>query len=161
MTDTPPIIFDRATYRVRRKRAAKAQGGTFLADTAVSAITERIAAVNCRFESALNLGSRQTTFKELAGLAKKWTQASPATSCGEPGAFVVTDEEALPFSEQSFDLIVSVLSLHTVNDLPGALRQICRLLKPNGLFMAAMFGGNTLTELRQSFAKAETEIRYG
>ena len=161
MTDTPPIIFDRASYRARRKRAAKVQGNTFLADLAVSAIAERIAAVNCRFESALDLGSRRSAFKELAGLAQKWTHASPAASCGERDTFVVADEEALPFSEQIFDLVVSVLSLHSANDLPGALRQICRALKPNGLFMAAMFGGNTLTELRQSFAKAETEIRGG
>jgi SAM-dependent methyltransferase len=161
MTDTAPMIFDRANYRARRRRAAKAQADTFLADIAVTAIAERIAAVNYRFESALDLGSRQAAFKELAGLAKKWTHAGPATSCGESGALVVADEEALPFSNQSFDLIVSVLSLHAVNDLPGSLRQICRTLKPNGLFMAAMFGGETLTELRQSFAQAETEIRGG
>src|SRR4029079_2447831 len=61
------------------------------------------------------------------------------------------DEELLPLAPQSVDLIVSVLSLHLVNDLPGALAQIRRALKPDGLFLGAMLGGETLNELRQSF----------
>ena len=71
----------------------------------------------------------------------------------------VADEEALPFQDQSFDLIVSALSLHWVNDLPGALIQIRRALKPDGLFIATVLGGRTLTELRQSLLAAEEEER--
>ena len=74
---------------------------------------------------------------------------------------VVADEEALPFRDASLDLVVSALALHFVNDLPGALIQIRRALKPDGLFLAAMLGGDTLTELRQSFAEAEAEIEGG
>ena len=66
-----------------------------------------------------------------------------------------------PFPKQSFDLVVSALSLHWVNDLPGALIQIRRVLKPDGLFIGTVLGGRTLTELRQSLLAAEEEIRGG
>ncbi len=75
--------------------------------------------------------------------------------------FVVADEEALPFRDSSLDLVVSGLALHFANDLPGVLTQIRRALKPDGLFLAALLGGDTLTELRQAFAEAETEIEGG
>ena len=74
---------------------------------------------------------------------------------------VAADEEALPFADASLDLVVSALALQAVNDLPGMLVQIRRALKPDGLFMAALFGGDTLSELRQSFAQAEAEIEGG
>jgi SAM-dependent methyltransferase len=74
---------------------------------------------------------------------------------------VVADEEGLPFANASFDLIISALSLHWVNDLPGALIQIRRALKPDGLFIGAAFGGRTLQELRQSLLAAEEEVRGG
>ncbi len=74
---------------------------------------------------------------------------------------VVADEEALPFAEGSFDLVVSGLSLQFVNDLPGTLAQIRRALKPDGLFMAALAGGDTLVELRQAFSEAESVVEGG
>jgi ubiquinone/menaquinone biosynthesis C-methylase UbiE len=74
---------------------------------------------------------------------------------------LAADEEALPFQDQSFDLVVSALSLHWVNDLPGALVQIRRALAPDGLFLGAMLGGRTLTELRQCMLAAEDEVRGG
>ena len=74
---------------------------------------------------------------------------------------VVADEEVLPFRDGSLDLVVSALALQFVNDLPGALIQIRRALKPDGLLLAAMLGGDTLTELRQAFAAAEAEIEGG
>ena len=77
------------------------------------------------------------------------------------GCTVVADEEMLPFADASIDLAVSVLALHTVNDLPGTLVQVRRALKPDGLFLAALLGGDTLTELRQSFALAEAELDGG
>ena len=67
---------------------------------------------------------------------------------------VAADEALLPFADASFDLAVSLLSLHWVNDLPGALAQLRRALKPDGLLLAAMFGGDTLHELRASWAAA-------
>src|ERR1700691_3891306 len=75
--------------------------------------------------------------------------------------FVATDEEALPFADATLDLVVSALTLQFVNDLPGAFVQIRRALKPDGLFLAALLGGETLTELRQAFALAESEVEGG
>jgi SAM-dependent methyltransferase len=75
--------------------------------------------------------------------------------------FVIADEEALPFRDGALDLVVSALALQFVNDLPGVLVQIRRALKPDGLFLAALLGGETLTELRQSFAEAESEVESG
>jgi SAM-dependent methyltransferase len=77
------------------------------------------------------------------------------------GLRVVADEEALPFADNTLDLVVSGLSLQAVNDLPGVLAQIRRALKPDGLFLAALLGGDTLAELRQSFAMAESELDGG
>ena len=74
---------------------------------------------------------------------------------------LVFDEEALPFAEHSFDLVVSLLTLHWVNDLPGALVQINRVLKPDGLFLAVMLGAGTLDELRSAWMKAELEVHGG
>jgi SAM-dependent methyltransferase len=74
---------------------------------------------------------------------------------------VLADEEALPFADESFDLIVAPLTLHFVNDLPGALLQIRRCLKPDGLFIGGLFGGATLQELRRAWLEAESEISGG
>jgi SAM-dependent methyltransferase len=176
MTGAPPNIYDRRAYRARQKRAAACNGETILADLAISALAERISIVNRRFENALDLGLRGTGFEDLSALAEEWTHAALTVPLQNAQKFkgqnftaknftaknfIVADEEALPFAEHSFDLIVSMLSLHAVNDLPGALVQIRRALKPDGLFLAAMFGGDTLSELRASFANAETKIRGG
>ena len=80
---------------------------------------------------------------------------------GPDGVGVVSDEEALPFADESFDLVVSGLSFQYVNDLPGTLAQIRRILKPDGMLLAAMAGGDTLTELRQATLQAEAEICGG
>jgi SAM-dependent methyltransferase len=151
MVDTPkgtlPQIFDRAAYRARRARAGSA-ADIFLASSAAEHIAERLTGMGCTFEAALDLGSR--TRGPYASLAKTWTGPDPKI-----------DEEALPYAPASFDLVVSVLALHAANDLPGALVQIRRVLKANGLFMAALFGGETLNELRTSFAAAEAELKGG
>ena len=77
------------------------------------------------------------------------------------GPVVVADEERLPFRSAGFDLVLSAMALHWVNDLPGTLVQINRILKPDGLFLAAMLGGGTLWQLRQALAAAESEIEGG
>jgi SAM-dependent methyltransferase len=74
---------------------------------------------------------------------------------------VAADEELLPFGDGSLDLVVSALALQFVNDLPGTLVQIRRALKPDGLLLAALIGGDSLNELRESFAQAESEIEGG
>jgi SAM-dependent methyltransferase len=144
----PPRIFDRKLYTLRRKRR---RGESFLAVDAAEGLAERIAAVNRRFSHALDLNARPESHRVLAPLAAEWTETASGTA----------DEEALPFAPESFDLVVSVLSLHAVNDLPGALVQIRRALKPDGLFLAALFGGETLHELRNAFAAGESETIGG
>jgi SAM-dependent methyltransferase len=71
------------------------------------------------------------------------------------------DDESLPVAAGTLDLVVSALALQFVNDLPGALVQVRRALKPDGLLLAALLGGDTLTELRQAFAAAESEVEGG
>jgi SAM-dependent methyltransferase len=159
VADGPPRIFDRRTYRARRARPTST--APFLVETAADVLAERIAAVNRRFLSGLDLGSRGGAFTHLQSLADYWVRA-PLTADARDGVpTAVIDEEFLPFASESFDLITSVLSLHAVNDLPGVLLQIRRALKPDGLFMAAIFGGETLKELRHSFASAESELSGG
>jgi len=150
----PPQIFDRRLYARRR---AGTPGTDFLVREAGAQIAERLRAVNRRFQHALDLSSRSESFAELRDCADGWVRTTFAPITGS----VVADEEALPFSEATFDLVTSVLSLHAVNDLPGALVQIRRALKSDGLFVAALFGGETLHELREAFAQAESEISGG
>jgi SAM-dependent methyltransferase len=167
MADRPPsqrpLIFDRQLIRARRRRAASMGEATFLLDRVADDLADRLAAVLRRFELALDLG----TPGEAVGAALDragsvgavvWAALGPGT---RSPLFVVADEEALPFREAAFDLAVSALALQFVNDLPGTLVQIRRVLKPDGLFLAALLGGDTLTELRQSFAAAESDVEGG
>ena len=149
----PPRIFDRRAYAQRRARAL---GTDFLLADVAQHLAQRIGAMNRRFQNALDLSSRPESFAQLESGAEIWVRTALT-----PGCAIMADEEALPFALDSFDLIVSVLSLHAVNDLPGALVQIRRALKPDGLFVAALFGGETLRELREAFAHAESELRGG
>lgn len=151
---SPPRLFDRRIYAQRRRHA----GDSFLAADVAEALAERLGAVNRRFARALDLNSRPQIFAALAPLADNWTRTQAAA--GEDGA-LVADDEALPFAPGSFDLVVSALSLHAVNDLPGTLAQIRRALKPDGLFLAALFGGATLHELRDAFAVGESDVTGG
>jgi SAM-dependent methyltransferase len=150
----PTKIFDRNLYARRRLRS---RGTDFLVAEAAARIAERLMTVNRRFSDALDISSRNAALATLRPVADRWILTQ---LCGS-GANIIADEEALPFANASFDLIVSVLSLHAVNDLPGALVQIRRALRPDGLFMAALFGGETLQELRAAFAAAETQVRGG
>jgi len=142
-----PRIFDRRRYAQRRAHERE----SFLAADVGESLALRLGAVNRRFRRALDLSSRAEVFAAIEPLADNWTRTSPAS----------VDEEALPFAPESFDLVVSALSLHAVNDLPGALAQIRKALKPDGLFLAALFGGATLSELRTAFAMGESEVLGG
>jgi SAM-dependent methyltransferase len=159
------MIFDRALIRARRRRAGRLGAATFLLDRVAGDLAERLAVVLRRFALALDLGTPgEAVGRALAGLGsidKIVTANAMRPRNGIPALFVVTDEEALPFRDAAFDLVVSALALQFVNDLPGALVQIRRALKPDGLFLAALIGGETLTELRQSFAAAESEVEGG
>jgi SAM-dependent methyltransferase len=164
---TPPslLIFDRKMLRIRRQRATLLKPATFLLDRVAGDLADRLAAVQRRFDLALDLGtSGEAVRRALHDVASVGTIVAAAfPEAGSPRAapFVVADEEALPFRDGALDLVVSALALHFVNDLPGTLVQIRRALKPDGLFLAALVGGETLTELRQSFAAAESETTGG
>jgi SAM-dependent methyltransferase len=144
-----PVIFDRHLLRARRARAATLGPVTFLLDRVAEDMAERLSAVLRTFDVAADLGTP--------------TDAARRAIAGRAGtiAAVVADEEALPFRDASLDLLVSALALQFVNDLPGTLIQVRRALKPDGLFLAAMIGGESLTELRGAFAEAEAEIEGG
>lgn len=154
-------VFDRAVVRRRRDRAAAALAAhDFLHREVAERLADRLDDVNRCFPRALDLGCHTGTLAgALAGRGGIETLVHCDLSAGmaalAPAPAVAGDEEALPFAEGAFDLVLSSLSLHWVNDLPGALTQIRRALKPDGLFLAAMPGGQTLKELRQALAEAE------
>lgn len=160
-TPSGPVIFDRALIRRHRRRAADLGAATFLLDRVAEDFAERLAAVLRRFELALDLGSPTEAVRTALARLDSIGAVVAASAVGRRGPSVVVDEEALPFREGSLDLVVSALALQFVNDLPGALVQIRRALKPDGLFLAALLGGETLTELRQAFAAAESEVEGG
>ncbi len=161
-----PVIFDRALIRRRRRRALALGPATFLLDRAAADFADRLAAVLRRFDVALDLGTPGEAVRAaLSRLGSIGTIIRTETVLPAGAAraekLVGADEEALPFGNGTLDLVVSALALQFVNDLPGTLVQIRRALKPDGLFLAALIGGETLTELRQAFAAAESEIESG
>ena len=159
-------IFDHALLRDRRRRAAALGPATFLLDRAADDLADRLAAVLRRFDLALDLGTPgEAVCAALSRLGSIGTiirteSVLPADAT-RAEKLVGADEEALPFGDGTLDLVVSALALQFINDLPGVLVQIRRTLKPDGLFLAALLGGETLTELRQSFAAAESEVEGG
>jgi SAM-dependent methyltransferase len=144
-----PVIFDRRLLRARLARAAAIGPVTFLLDRVAGDIAERLSAVLRKFDIAADIGTPTDAVRRAI-----------ADRVGTIAA-VVADEEALPFRDESLDLAVSALALQFVNDLPGTLIQIRRALKPDGLFLAAMIGGESLVELRAAFAEAEAEVEGG
>jgi SAM-dependent methyltransferase len=170
MTDkaaaSSPILFDRALQRRRLRRAAALGPATFLLDRVADDLADRLAAVLRRFDVAADIGTPGEAVRnalQRGGSVRTVLRSGAVLDFGAVQAreFIVADEEALPFAHASVDLAVSALALQLVNDLPGVLVQIRRALKPDGLFLAALIGGDTLTELRQSFAAAETDIEGG
>jgi NADH dehydrogenase [ubiquinone] 1 alpha subcomplex assembly factor 5 len=148
-------IFDRRLLRDRRGRAAgDLHAHDFLLTEIAERLADRLSDIARRFPVALDLGARDgilaRTLKGRGGI-ETLIQSDASARRGD----LVADEELLPFKEQSFDAILSNLSLHWVNDLPGALAQIRSSLKPDGLFLASLFGTGTLQELRTALMEAE------
>jgi SAM-dependent methyltransferase len=157
-----PVVFDRRLLRARRARAAALGPSTFLLERVAEDLADRLATVLRRFEVAVDLGTPTDAVRRvLAASGKVGTVIRAAQPAGDRAVAVVADEEALPFADGALDLVVSALALQFVNDLPGTLIQIRRALRPDGLLLAALAGGDTLTELRQAFAVAEAEIEEG
>ena len=155
-----PLVFDRPLVRRRLARALRQGYADFLLVRAVEDLEERLSTVLRTFSVTLDVGTPTPAAAEMlrrSGRAEAVIRLSPAP---EPGS-ILGDEERLPFSGERFDLAVSLLALHGVNDLPGSLVQIRRALRPDGLFIGALLGGSTLTELRQSLTQAEAEIEGG
>jgi len=164
------LLFDRDLLKVRLDRAAPDYGSAdFLKRRVAQDVVMRLETILRRFPVAVDLGARNGAFSEA--LAASDAAASidvlfeadlSARMLGAGnGLRVVADEERLPFGDATLDLAVSTLSLHWTNDLVGALIQIRRALRPDGLFIGAIFGGATLTELRQALLQAEDEVTGG
>lgn len=162
-------VFNRKLVRARRDRAASGLDDVdFLFQEAAERLDDRLDDIARSFPVCLDLGCHTG---QMAGLLKHRSgietliqaDLSPAMAAraGALAPACAADEEWLPFKQGAFDLITSCLSLHWVNDLPGALMQIRQALKPDGLFLAVLFGGNTLTELREAFAAAEIAMDGG
>ena len=160
-----PTIFDRRLLRARQQRARALGPATFLLDRVAEELAERLTAVLRRFECAVDLGTpTDAVAQALAASGKVATIVAATPDAAQRDASlprVAADEEALPFAAGSLDLVVSALALQFVNDLPGALIQIRRALKPDGLFLAALLGGDTLAELRSALLEAETAEEGG
>jgi len=158
------MIFDRAAKRSQRARAAPGFSGfDFLYRDIAERLLDRLSDIPRAFPFALLQGPAVDWLEpQLAGRGgiKRLLGMAPAAALARPGG-LVADEDILPFNEAGFDLVLSLLNLHWVNDLPGALIQAQHALKPDGLFLAALFGGETLTELRQSWLAAESELEGG
>jgi SAM-dependent methyltransferase len=171
---SPPLLFDRDLHRRRLDRAAPAfASADFLKARAASDLVERLEAIVRSFPLAVDLGARGGAQDGAFARALAGSEASARVGClietdlsrvmlaGRRGIRVQMDEERLAFAPQSLDLVVSSLALHWANDLPGVMIQIRQALKPDGLFMGAILGGATLTELRQSLMEAEAEVTGG
>ncbi len=159
--------FDRKQLRRQRDRAAAGfSAHDFLARHAAEGLVERLGDIKRCFPLTVILGGGGCLADALKGSfgieRLVHCDLSRAMLNRHTGSYrAVADEEWLPFANAQFDLIVSALSLHWVNDLPGALIQIRRALKPDGLFLAALPGGDSLVELRQALVQAETEVEGG
>jgi SAM-dependent methyltransferase len=157
-----PLIFDRALLRARRARAAALGPATFLLERAADDLAERLSVVLRTFDLAIDLGTPgDAVRRRLAARVGTMIAVNETREIKDTPLAVAADEEALPFRDGSLDLVVSALALQFVNDLPGTLIQIRRTLKPDGLFLAATIGGESLSELRQAFAQAEAEVEGG
>jgi SAM-dependent methyltransferase len=146
---TAPVLFDRALLARRLARAKKLGPATFLLDRVSEDMEERLATVNRGFAEGADI----------------WTPGEGLSLSGRLGKVrhieIASGDETLPLAPASLDLAVSALAFQFVNDLPGVLAQIRRALKPDGLLLAALTGGETLFELRLCFAAAEAECEGG
>lgn len=167
MTSSGQLIFDRQLLRIRRnRRARQSTADDFLLKAVAAEFADRLGSINREFDTCVACGATQGILAETLAATGKvgWLctadlAENEITGTRYPSA--VLDEERLALAPGKLSLFASGLTLHHVNDLPGALIQIRHALKPDGLLLAAMLGGDTLSELRQAFLVAETEIAGG
>ncbi|MFN8830318.1 MAG: methyltransferase domain-containing protein [Labrys sp. (in: a-proteobacteria)] len=154
-TVSAPRLFDPQALLHARSRAAR-RPVTFLLETVTQDLADRLALVKRPFERAIEIGSVGELVRSAIGRPDLIRLGPPGS-----GAPIVTADGVLPIGDASVDLVVSALALQAVEDLPGLLAQVRRALRPDGLFLAAMIGGSTLTELRQALTQAEAEVSGG
>ncbi|MER2520925.1 MAG: methyltransferase domain-containing protein [Bdellovibrionales bacterium] len=161
-------IFDRRIARLHRERAARMGDGAHpLLRALAEEMADRLLGVRKEFHDVLELGGGGAS---VAALLPPSAQRNVALSDVSEYALrrvdsatlaVVADEENLPFAEGRFDLVISLLSLSSVNDVQGHLLTLKRALRPGGLFMAAMAGGETFADLRSCLMEAELDLCDG
>jgi SAM-dependent methyltransferase len=167
MTATPFPIFDRSLARRRLARAAATgKPEDFLVDHATAELGERISAIKRRFSAVLDAGTpspRLSAWLAAEVRPRLLVRMAPLaeTAGAETLLRLLGDEEIVPLAAGSFELVISALSLQSLNDLPGALFQLRQLLQPDGLFLGCLLGGSSLQELRTALAMAEMEIWGG
>jgi SAM-dependent methyltransferase len=159
-------LFDTALLLTRKRRALArpANGADFLMQRAADDLADRLAAVDRRFSRAATLFCQTGHTAEVLAASGKVddiirVESDPAFLADASG--MITTAETVPFEPGSFDLMVSLLAFQSMNDIPGMFAQIRRALKPDGLFLGAMTGAGTLSELRESLLAAETELHGG
>jgi SAM-dependent methyltransferase len=161
------LLFDSRAQRRHRARAAKLpEQADFLVKEAAEALADRLDDVKRRFPVALDLGCRDGVMARALrgrGGIECLVSADPAPEFAKlaPLPALACEAEYLPFAPHAFDLVLSNLVLHWTNDLPGALIQLRQALRPGGLLLASLFGGETLTELGTALMEAELEIEGG
>lgn len=156
MEQSPPILFDRAQLRKRRAQTrAPFAAHDFLHREAALGLAESLGFITHAFPTVVELGAQENILHSMLQHRAGTSHYVRCNLAAAPGLNLVADEETLPFADNSVDAVLSVLSLHWVNDLPGTLAQIRRMLKPDGLFLAVIPGGETLRELREVLAATE------
>ena len=162
--NTAPDIFDVKARRVRRARAAKRGRKSFFLHRCARDAAERLLDISRTFERALIIAPPGFWQMVLTCLPESKYPKTTQLCYDAPNlakAMVSCADDALPFKEDSFDLVISILNLHSLNDLPGALMNISHILRPDGLILASYFGGSTLSELRQSLYHVESRQLEG
>ena len=159
----PPRLFDHALLDLRRRRAlaGAVAGADFLLAAVADDLAERLAAVNREFATVADIATPLPLLAARIAALEAVGRVIRVDRLAETRPDVVADTQALPFGPGRLDLVVSALGLHWIDDLPGVLAQVHAALKPDGLFLAALLGGETLFELRQALAAAEAEITGG
>ncbi len=157
---SPIIVFDRPVLFARRARLldqAKSTQAHFLHKELFGQLLDRVDDFNRTFDNALIIDGHGLEYR----LNHPKIKTAIHATLFDAAADIVIDEEAMPFAPQSFDLVISNLNLHMINDVPGTLLQIRNILKPDGLLIISLFGGQTLHELRHSLTEAELQVKGG
>lgn len=161
-SSAPPVIFDSRRRTARLHRSESAIGGAdFLHLRAAENAVHSLEALVREWPEAADLSAHPGPFGRTLAASSAAARVGPVKTVADRGRRAGPGEAPLDLPDQSQDLVVSLMSLHWANDLPGALAQIRRALKPDGLFIGTLLGAGTLKELRAVLTEAELEARGG